>query len=526
MSQENPKIEPEDIEEIIPDFVKKEGTPKPPYSFQTRGEFFEEFEPRRLKPGDEDYKHVYKRKVKPRLGDAHEPKDEHGVTRSQEYSASRVLYEDLEDIVNTCWWLMPEYQGYLERGELTEQVVFSVEIGEKKRLVDVYVFGESLPDVYKYWLSYVINYLAQIDEGAVFNLIKSIIIHNSTTETQTSLYDESSGKIAKVKTAARTDYALEIIEVFHGALDESLLDGMEEFPYFAKAIIHEFGHFIHTRTLRQGWEDRLGWEKETKKEVDLRKDGTPKLMRKKRKALIPKHGFVPPTKYAFTNPKEDFAESLAFLLLEPDKLNPKKRDWLIEEVIKQKAVLIKDRPKVEMVVWSGEKMILPRVTRNNLSYDNSYRVELGRKGMGVFWEKVKLRSESKKVQERIKKFLPKDAQDIQIDATPRLNYDWWTRKVETKEIFDGIRNNEYIERNVPISMLENILRYFSPEFIEGYFEDIFNELEGIGNKPVALRKFLAKKMLELSAMIASKMDLREDLSLLASIQHFYAYYES
>jgi len=526
MSQELPNLDPEGqevgIDELVSDFArqeKKDG--KPLYSFQTRDEFFEEFKPRRIKPGKEGYEDAYEGKVKPEFWDVGEPKDEYGVTESQEMEVSEVVHEDLEDIASGYWWLTPEYQRHLERGELVEQVAFSIEIGEKKRTVSVYIFGEPLPAMYISWLSEVIDYLAQIDEGNVFNLIKGIIIHNSEKEVKGQAYSEKTGKMMDVKTAAHANYSIDVIEVFRGGLNSDTGVLLENFPFFMEALVHEFGHFIQYRTLKQGWKERLGWEEETVKEKKLRKDGTPSVMHKKRSMLIPKHGFVPPSVYALTSPVEDFAESFAFLLLEPEKLDPKKRDWMIEEVVKQKAVLIKDRPKVDMAILTGEEIEIPRVTRDNLSYDTSYRVELGRGGVDVFLEKIRLRSESKKTQGRIKKFLPKNTESVEVNTTPRLRYDWWTRKPETKGVFDKICSHKYIKPSAHI--VENILRYFSPEFIREYFEGIFNELEGIESEQAALKEVLSKRMLELSSIIASRMDLREDLSLLSSIQFFKAW---
>src|SRR3989338_4353890 len=519
MAKELPPKPEENLDELIPGFVKEKQEVRSPYKFQTLEEFFDEFKPVRLKPGDEGYEHVDTAKIEESTYDVTQPKDKWGVAQRQERKISINIESSLRGISQKHWWLLPEYQSRLERGELVEQINFFVETGNEEHSVNVYVFGEPLPPIYKFWLSQTISYLAQVDGGRVFNLVDGILIHNSDIEVKGVVFDERTGKTEKIPYAAQTRYSSKTIEMFgkeRGLYpDVSGSRDIEFFSFFIVALIHEFGHLVHS-TLEDGWQERLGWKREKVKE---KVPG--KLKRKKRERLVPKEGFVPPSQYSHTNPREDFAESFAFLLLEPEKLDPKKRDWLIEEVIKQKSVATGDRPKVETLILSGADMQLPQITRDNLSYDTSYRVELGRGGVDVFLEKIRLRSESKKTQGRIKKFLPKNTESVEVNTTPRLRYDWWTRKPETKGVFDKICSHKYIKPSAHI--VENILRYFSPEFIREYFEGIFNELEGIESEQAALKEVLSKRMLELSSIIASRMDLREDLSLLSSIQFFKAW---
>ena len=112
------------------------------------------------------------------------------------------------------WWLLPEYQSRLERGELVELINFFVETGNEEHSVNVYVFGEPLPPIYKFWLSQTISYLAQVDGGRVFNLVDGILIHNSDIEVKGVVFDERTGKTEKIPYAAQTRYSSKTIEMF------------------------------------------------------------------------------------------------------------------------------------------------------------------------------------------------------------------------------------------------------------------------------------------------------------------------
>src|SRR3989338_1655879 len=517
MAKELPPKPEENLDELIPGFVKEKQEVRSPYKFQTLEEFFDEFKPVRLKPGDEGYEHVDTAKIEESTYDVTQPKDKWGVAQRQERKISINIESSLMGISQKHWWLLPEYQSRLERGELVELINFFVETGNEEHSVNVYVFGEPLPPIYKFWLSQTISYLAQVDGGRVFNLVDGILIHNSDIEVKGVVFDERTGKTEKIPYAAQTRYSSKTIEMFgkeRGLYpDVSGSRDIEFFSFFIVALIHEFGHLVHS-TLEDGWQERLGWKREKVKE---KVPG--KLKRKKRERLVPKEGFVPPSQYSHTNPREDFAESFAFLLLEPEKLDPKKRDWLIEEVIKQKSVATGDRPKVETLILSGADMQLPQITRDTHNYGTSYKIELGEESKEVKRQKREVQKELLKLQQRLNEYLPsEDVKDIKIDTALKLRYDWWTTQEETSVIFDEITKYPFV---FPIAhIIEGMVRYFEPEFIKKYFGEILKEFEKYDDKREATKEVLSLKMLRLAAILASQMDLREDLSLLGSIRFF------
>ena len=543
-NKSQPQNTSSDVGEIIPSFVRGDDVSqesknkkskgesvlqesedkKPEYKFQRLSDIVDESMPIRLKPGEEGYEEAEKIQFKRDEYSLVSPQDKFGISEHEEREAFRIKMDKTMEVGTRYWWLTEEYQNLLEKGELAEQIAVTVESGDTKNIVNIYVFGKPLSMEFRYEIGGALFFLAQIDGGDVFNLVDDIIIHNDSKKKERKVYNEKSGKYKKLNIAAQATLdTTQVIKIFHGGLRLKPGKGMEQFSSFMKSFIHEFGHFIHKKRLEKNWEERLGWKSKSvlKRGKNSKKlDVTPKF---RTKWTLPEDS-LPPTNYARSNPQEDFAESFAYLMLEPEKLDPNRRDFMIDEVLKQKSVVIKDKPKIDSTVLRGKDMVLPYLNIEQ----SKYKVTRGRTGIAEFFSHISKKSEAKDIEkELLEGFNAESVKDIKTNAKKSFRYEWWTRNPQYKEIMDVIKNNPWTSsyRN----QIEGVIRYFGPRFIGKELSKLSTELSKLPSEREGMLylknmyltdKIIAEKMLELTTIVASRVDLQEDLYLVSIIKFY------
>ncbi len=296
----------------------------------------------------------------------------------------RLTQDDyLEEI---CWWLRPEIQEAVADNRLKEKLTFMVNDKE----LDFYCFDRGLSKEEIAEVQKVLEVLVQVQEGLGINIVQSVVMGNR------GLYPKESVR-QKIKGSVDSHNPFMMIAEFargRVAIDSGMimlrdrgsknlapyksetrfgLDKQEKFAGLAGTLAHEIGHLFEQELDKAKWIQDQNW--------------LPNGLREKAKQWLKRaSGFFGPTMYAGTNPQEDFAETFKYFLLDPSRLDPLRRDFMIDEVLAKGATSqpVGGRPKISYLRYSGDQITFPKVEQEPI------KVLLGMGNMpDSYWESKK-----------------------------------------------------------------------------------------------------------------------------------------
>lgn len=349
MSIENPKFESEEENQDAK------------YDFETIEEYIEGVEIKKLEEGDESYEDA--KGILIFTGDYSgegEIEDIGTLTEEQQKwiddKVEDSIKQRLEWSAEEKWWLEERWQEKLEKGELTEQIEFG--IGEKS--VNFYNFGIELSDDKIEEIRKAMFEISQIEEGKLLELAPHVLI----------LSDDYISRDSQEKddTLYRGMFRGKHIELSRMGIDiEPDLRKSEVFSTIVYALVHEYGHVLDREHRHTGlvenrssdpgeWESLVGWSGEKIKEGGYIKWKDVKLEDESKA----------PTEYAKKKPSEDFAESFAYAILHPDRLDSGRRDAMIKLMEFPSHSI--EKPEVVVNTKRGADIDLPKSDGESFEY--------------------------------------------------------------------------------------------------------------------------------------------------------------
>lgn len=265
------------------------------------------------------------------------------------------------------WWLQPEMQEAIKEGRLKEQLSFFV--GQKQ--MDFYCFDRELSQSEIDEIGSVLEQLAQIDDGIGFDMVSSVVF---AKELPKQKYDDLKDRMAAIvdnptrvlpgRSNGSANYLQSMIyikdkgdKLVEKRLEGSFAKGIrrESSTSLASTLAHEIGHHMENLIDFDKWLKNHGWETPPGSEVD-------KLFER----FTGKFG---PSLYSGVNPQEDFAETFKYFILDPGKLDPKRLDFMVTEVLGRGETFqpINAKPSYRVLKRRGDEISLPRVIKQPMN---------------------------------------------------------------------------------------------------------------------------------------------------------------
>lgn len=244
----------------------------------------------------------------------------------------RLLQRVQENVRKGNWWLQDEWRM---KGLPVEEVVMSSPAGR----IEVFNYNRVLEQRHLDELREVMAIFSQVNGGSVFRGVRYILIDHVGHRSADS-GEEASGY---------GEISCKAIRLYPQAL-QGISHRVPDVTNFLGTLIHEFSHFLITGSMQTGWCHLFGWEYRREERTLPGGAKTNYWITQPERCV---------TSYATLRPTEDICDSTVAALKNPEMLDQRKRQFLIDNLCLPS--LREASIPVEIKRLGGNSIVLPHV---------------------------------------------------------------------------------------------------------------------------------------------------------------------